>query len=285
MAEFPFRRIAILGTGLIGGSFALAARKKGATVTGYDRPDVLAEAARLAAIHHAAADVATAVQEAELVVVALPIGAALDILPIVARHAAPGALLTDVCSTKERICGAAKKLFTRPARFLGGHPMAGREAGGIAHADAELFRGAKYALITQPEDDDPRVQKFVQSLRAMGAEPVWMDAAAHDWAASIVSHLPQLAAVALAGVVRDETDETGLPLALAGAGLRDSLRLAGSPYGVWRDICHSNPENIRRALDRLITALDHLRNNLTTRELAAEFEAANDVYKILRGMK
>lgn len=285
MAELPFRKIGILGTGLMGGSFALAVRQRGARVTGYDRPEALAAAARAGAIDHAAAHVADAVRDKDLVVIALPLGVALELMPVVAQQAAPEALVTDVCSTKARICEAAQKLFSRGARFLGGHPMAGKEAGGIANAAADLFHNAKYALIAKESDPDGRITGFAALVREMGAEPVWLDADRHDWAASIVSHLPQLAAIALAGVVRDETDETGLPLALAGNGLRDSLRLAGSPYDLWRDICHSNPHNIRHALDRLMTALDHLRNHLTSRELAEEFAAANDVYKNLRGMK
>ena len=277
----------MLGVGLIGGSFALAARKLGAKVTAFDRPEVLEQAKHAGAIDEPASDVASAVRGADLVFVALPVGAALEALPVVAQHAAQGALVTDACSTKVRVCETAVKVFVggARARFLGGHPMAGGEAGGIAHARPDLFSGAKWALVAREQDDDARVRQFAALVRALGAEPVFMDAETHDWAAAIVSHLPQLAAIGLASVVKDETDETGLPLALAGLGVRDALRLAGSPYNMWRDICHSNPENIRLALDRLITALDHLRNNLTTRELEREFASANEVYKILRGMK
>ncbi|HUJ80778.1 MAG TPA: prephenate dehydrogenase dimerization domain-containing protein, partial [Candidatus Acidoferrales bacterium] len=104
----------------------------------------------------------------------------------------------------------------------------------------------------------------------------------HDWAAGVVSHLPQLVAVALSRVVLDETDETGLPASLAGSGLRDTVRLAGSPYAVWRDICLTNADNITRALDRVSQAVDYLRTNLTTHELEGEFASANELYKILR---
>jgi prephenate dehydrogenase len=114
---------------------------------------------------------------------------------------------------------------------------------------------------------------------------VWLDAETHDWAAAIASHLPQLLSVALAGVVRDETDETGLPLALAGQGLRDMVRLAGSPYEVWRDVCLTNTDNIARALDRLAQAVDHVRTRLASRELQDEFAAANELYKMLRAFK
>jgi len=285
MSELPFPRIAILGTGLIGGSFALAVRKLGAHVTGYDRADVLAQARETGALDAGAADVASAVAGADLIVVALPIGASLDVFPTVAKHAREDALVTDVCSSKVRVCEIAASAFRKTARFLGGHPMAGRENGGIANANANLFQGAKYALMASEADTDVRVAKFAALVRSLGATPVWLDAETHDWAAAIVSHLPQLVAVALASVAQDETDETGLPLALAGSGLRDTLRLAGSPYDVWRDICHSNADNLQRALDRLMAALDHLRNNLKSRELEKEFQTANDVYKSLQRMK
>ncbi len=284
-APVPFPRIAILGTGLIGGSFGLASRVLGARATGWDRPEVLAQARTAGAIDEAAGDIARAIQDADLIVMALPIAAAVDALHTVATHARADALVTDTCSTKAVIGEAAAKCFTKGARFLGGHPMAGREAGGIANASADLFRGAKWALIAQESDADARIAQFADMVRGMGATPVWLDAQTHDWAAAIVSHVPQLAAVALAGVVCDETDETGLPLDLAGPGLRDALRLAGSPYEMWRDICHTNDDNIRRTLDRVITALDHLRNNLKTRQLESEFAAANEVYKTLTGMK
>ena len=281
-ASTPFPNVAVLGTGLIGGSFALALRvaHPAASVVGWDRPAALA-AAREKVITHAAATLAEAVAAADLVYIALPVGAALGLLPEIARHSRPDALVTDACSTKAAICKAAADHFLG-ARFLGGHPLAGREAGGIEHADANLFRGTKYALIGRPA---PETTAFEDLLRAIGAEPVWLDADTHDWAAGIVSHLPQIASVALAGVVRDETDETGLPLSLASSGLRDALRLAGSPYAMWRDVCLTNRENLVRSLDRLIQALEHLRGTLADRELEQQFQAANEVYKSLRDLK
>ena len=160
--------------------------------------------------------------------------------------------------------------------------MAGKETSGIARADAELYSGARYALIGLEGDPDPRVQGFVALVCALGAEPVWCDAETHDWAVGIVSHLPQLLAVALARVVQDETDETGLPVSLSGPGLQDTLRLAASPYGLWRDVAHTNTENIARALDRLEQAVEHLRTRLTSKELEQEFVVANELYKQLK---
>jgi prephenate dehydrogenase len=112
-----------------------------------------------------------------------------------------------------------------------------------------------------------------------------MDAETHDWAVGIVSHLPQLVSVALAQVIRDETDETGLPLSVAGPGLRDTLRLASSPYAIWRDICLTNPENLSRALDRVAQAIDHIRTRLQSNDLRESFEAANELYRTLQELK
>jgi len=289
-----FRRVAILGTGLIGGSFALALRKYSpdSVVNGWDKGHVLRHALERGAINEGFSDLSLAVAGADLIYMALPVGHTIELLPEVARLAPPDALVTDASSTKRSVCAAADEGFSaHGAYFLGGHPMAGKEISGIAAADAELFRGSKYALIRKSsvessgEPRDARVTKFLALIAKLGAEPVWLDAEAHDRAAAIVSHLPQLLAVALAGVVRDQTDETGLPVTLAGRGLRDALRLAGSPYSVWRDIILTNSDNLDRALGQLIQSLDELRGDLRTRALEEEFAAAGELYKILRDLQ
>jgi prephenate dehydrogenase len=280
----PFRRVAILGTGLIGGSFALALRKHFPEVVtiGYDRPDGLERALVRNVVHEYSTDLAGAVRGADLVYVALPIVATIEALPEIAAAAEPGALVTDAGSTKAAICKIANEHFKYGLQFLGGHPMAGKEHSGVEHADADLFRGAHYVLIGTEENASESVKKFRDLLREIGAEPSWCDADTHDWAVGIVSHLPQLVAVALARVVQDETDETGLPVSLAGPGLQDTLRLAGSPYAVWRDILLTNRGNVSRALDRLSQAVDHLRSHLASKELEQEFQSANELYKLLR---
>jgi len=280
----PFSRVAILGTGLIGGSFGLALREHfpDISIVGFDRAEALKAALARGAVQETARDLASAVRGADLVYVALPIGATIEALPAIAAAAKDGALVTDTGSTKAAICRAAKNSFAGGARFLGGHPMAGKETSGIARADSALFSGARYALIGLEDDPDTRVQRFAALVRMLGAEPVWCDADTHDWAVGIVSHLPQMLAVALARVVQDETDETGLPLSLSGPGLQDMLRLAGSPYGLWRDVAHTNTENIARALDRLEQAVEYLRTRLTSKELEQEFLVANELYKQLK---
>jgi prephenate dehydrogenase len=289
-----FRRVAIVGTGLIGGSFALALRKSfpDSVVVGWDKPHVLRHALERGAIHEGIPDLTLTIANTDLVYVALPVGHTIELLPEIARLAPPNALVTDASSTKRSVCAVAVESFHEGgAQFLGGHPMAGKEISGIAAADANLFRGSKYALIrtskTEKTDKErePRVAEFVALIKKMGAEPVWLEADAHDRAVAVVSHLPQLLSVALAGVVRSQTDESGLPVTLAGRGLRDALRLAGSPYSVWRDIILTNSDNLERVLDQMIQALEQVRSDLRTRALEEEFSAAGELYKILRDMK
>ena len=283
-------RVTILGTGLIGGSFALALRKytTNMRIFGWDRAEVAKEAQARGAIDQAfSGNLAPALQDADLIYIALPIGATIDLLPEVARHAPAHALVTDVGSTKVRIAQAAEGVF--PAEkgpfFLGGHPMAGRELSGIAHADADLFRGNTYALIgASSEQTDPRIFAFLKILEKIGARPLWLGAPQHDYAVGLASHLPQLAAVALAGFLFDRLDENGLPITLAGPGLRDSLRLAGSSYATWRDIVLTNQDVLSAALDLLARRLDDLRERIASRELEADFDAANELYKLLHSL-
>src|SRR5581483_8535498 len=161
------------------------------------------------------------------------------------------ALVTDACSTKLRVVQAAGELFNpgRGPLFLGGHPMAGKELSGIGSADSNLFRGSTYALIGDSSaPHDPRVNAFLKLLDKIGARTYWLAAQQHDYAVGLASHLPQLAAVALASFLYDRLDENGLPITLAGPGLRDTLRLAGSPYSVWRDIILTNRDVLSAAL-------------------------------------
>jgi prephenate dehydrogenase len=283
-SELPFHQIAILGTGLIGGSFALAVRRHfpSARIVGYDRPEIAARAVSLSVTHEAAAGIAEAVRGADLVYVAMPVGASIEALSAIATAAAADTLVTDACSTKTVISRAAATHFRSGSRFLGGHPMAGNEQPGIERANADLFKDAPYALAARENDADLRVQSFATLVRTIGANPVWTDPETHDWAVGIVSHLPQMISVALARIVQDETDETGMPLKLAGPGLQDVLRLAGSPYSLWRDILLTNQDNISHSLDRLAQAIDYLRMNLANKDLEGEFHEANELYAALR---
>jgi len=284
------QRVAILGTGLIGGSFARALRKytPDMQIIGWDRAEVVLQARETAAIDEGFFEsLEPAIRRADLIYVALPVGTTLDLLPELAHHAPPHALVTDAGSTKMRIWQAASELFVEEVGpiFLAGHPMAGRELSGLANADADLFQNATYALVGQADDmHDPRVTAFVKIIEKIGARPLWLGAQQHDYAVGLASHLPQLTAVALGSFLYDRLDENGLPITLAGPGLRDTLRLAGSPYSTWRDIILTNREVLSAALDLLTRRLEDLRERLGSRDLEADFDAANELYKLLRSL-
>lgn len=278
-----YRRIAILGCGLIGGSFALGLKKNGytGTIVAWDRGEVLAKARERGAIDEGTASVGEAVTEADLIYLATPVGLILELLERIGQCVKPGALVADAGSTKAHVCALAGQVLPDGVLFLGGHPMAGKETGGIENASADLFVGQKYLLIRQPstgdEDKDlPRepVKEFIDWVRRLGAEPAFLDAVTHDWAVAFVSQLPQLLSTALAGVVMEETNDNGLPLHLAGRGFREMTRLAASPFDIWRDICLTNSDNLERALERMEKQLAYLRTHLRSSDLAQAFEMA-----------
>ncbi len=281
-------RATIIGTGLIGGSFGLALRKytTGMHVSGWDREEVVREAKARQAINDGfSGNLEPALRNANLIYIALPVGATLDLLPEIACFAPPDALVTDACSTKLRIAEVAEKLFSKQSgpMFLGGHPMAGREQGGIANASADIFQNSAYGLIGEAAGTrDARVSAFEKILGKLGARTVWLGAQQHDYAVGLSSHLPQLVAVALASFLYDHLDENGLPITVSGAGLRDVLRIAGGSYGTWRDIVLTNQEVLSAALDLFARRLDEMREHLGSRELEGNFESANELYKLLR---
>lgn len=296
MSRHLIQRVTILGTGLIGGSFALALRNYtiGIRIAGWDRAETLREARSREMIddaHHG--DLAPALRGADLIYIALPIGPTIDLLPEIARHAPGHALVTDACSTKMRITQTAAEHFSAEGPlFLPGHPMAGKEVSGLVNADEDLFKKNSYALISDSGLDvdsadsprDPRVTAFLKILEKIGARPFWIGAEQHDYAVGLASHLPQLAAVALGALLYDRLDENGLPITLAGPGLRDTLRLAGSSYSTWRDIVLTNKEMLSAALDNFARRIDEIREKLASRELEADFDSANELYKLLRGL-
>lgn len=270
----------------MGGSLALALRalarqEKGGAghIIGWDRPEVLARAQARGMIDRAAPTLEAACLEAAVIVLALPVGTILDVLPRVAAAAAPRALITDTGSTKRRICAAAAAALATRAdvQFLGGHPMAGRAQGGIEHAEAGLFTAAPWLLMGEAAAAPPAARAWAAQLTSLGARPIWTSAALHDAALARLSHLPQLLSTAL-GLQLSEAfaaRPAWTPLrAAAGPGARDMLRLAASPYHLWRDILLTNSDELDAALAEMQQTLDWLRTNLRGRELEAAFSAA-----------
>jgi len=280
-----FERIAILGTGLLGTSVGLALRAAGfkGQIAGWSRhSDQARLALEMGAIDSFAVDAMEAARAGQVILLAMPIYATLDFMAQLACVLGPEHLVTDVGSTKRLITESASRLYNTPERaaFLPGHPMAGKERGGAALADANLFRGAVW-LFT----DDPAARRSAQSaalakdwrewIAAMGAKTLDLDPVRHDELVAWVSHLPQFAATALSALLEDEVGDAPELKDVGGRALREMTRLGASPYSMWRDIAHTNTEAVERALLKLEQRLAYLRENLRTPELRSEFERAN----------
>jgi prephenate dehydrogenase len=267
--------IVIVGTGLIGSSFGLALREAGykGAITGVSSPRAAADAISRTAIDRAA-PLEEAVPQADLVFLSQTIGRILDTIRHLDPLLRPGALVTDAGSTKCEIVDLARQCITR-AQFLGGHPMAGKETRGAANSASNLFRNRTWVLTP----DDPSelttsaAAEFRGYLTRMGARILILDADEHDRVVSFTSHLAQLASTALAATVADKLGASPREQA-AGPGLEDMTRLALGSYEIWRDILATNSDHIDRALSSYIQKLEHLRENLRTRQLQEEFERA-----------
>ena len=268
-------RLAILGVGLLGGSIALAARARGVArrIVGVGRNlDRLGPALAAGAIDHATTEVRAAVRDADVVVLAATVAANDAWLPRVWEAAPATALVTDVGSTKRSIARVAEALRVgrREVQFVGSHPMAGSERSGYGAARADLFEGAT-VVVTSTDASEPRAVKAVVGLwEALGARVVTLDPDAHDRAVAAISHLPHLVAWALAdAVARAEPGARDV----AGAGFRDTTRIAASDPRVWRDILLANADALGPALAAFRTALAELESLVATGDGAA-LEAA-----------
>ena len=273
MTEPDFRRIAIVGVGLIGGSIAFAVRRMfpDATIIGVDRDDVVVAARQLGAVTHASTSL-DGVRGADLVVLAAPVRANLTILSSLPDLVGPATLVTDTGSTKRAIVSAAATLG-QAITFVGGHPLAGSARGGIEASRVDLFERRPWVLTPTSTTVRSHVDRLNAFVRALGAQPLELDAAEHDHLLAVTSHLPQLAASALMHVVGEAVGSAGL--ALSGGGLADTTRVAASPARIWTDICATNTDELLPALDRLIDTLSRARSDLKDgRSIEPLFESA-----------
>ena len=284
-------RVLVVGTGLMGASVGLALKANGfgGEVLGWD-----ANAAELeTAVQRGAIDRTLAGREAvsetdaDVIVLATPVLPILDWMQRLAAGLDESQFVTDVGSTKREIAEMAERLFNQPgrARFLPGHPMAGKESGGAALAEATLFEGATWLFTPCASPFPPHAEALELEVewRAMvsgfGAHVRDLDPERHDEVCAWVSHLPQMLSTALAALLEDKYsgDAEGMAAvqAIGGRALREMTRLGASPYSMWRDVAMTNTEAIAATLAALEQRLAHVRENLRTPELREEFATAN----------
>ncbi len=277
-----FKQITIIGTGLLGGSFALALKASGiqTRVVGCDRAHILDRAREMGALDAQIEDPAEAIRGSDLILLATPVGTIIDLIERIGPIAPPDALIIDVGSTKEEILERARAVFGDQVsrRFLGGHPMAGKEHSSIFSADAGLFRNATWFFVpSSPQQDfqDERIREYREMVERLGAHVVKIEGDRHDHICAWISHLPQMVSTALAGILMDEFGDSSELQEITSRGLREMTRTASSPYSMWRDVAHTNTANIQQALSALEQRLAHIRENLRTQVLRDEFEHAN----------
>jgi prephenate dehydrogenase len=277
-------RVVIVGTGLIGASVGLALKAVGFAghISGWDASSAeLWEALRVGAIDEALSGRdAVLTADADVYVLATPVLPIMDWMQALSPLLKHGQLVTDVGSTKREITELATKLFGGDghAAFLPGHPMAGKESGGAALAEATLFQGATW-LFTPVADESESEAEWRSLVAGFGAVVRDLDPKQHDEVCAWVSHLPQMLSTALAALLEDKFshDASGMAAvqAIGGRGLRETTRLGSSPYSMWRDVALTNTENVTATLLALEQRLTHLRENLRTPELREEFATAN----------
>ena len=281
------RQITIIGTGLIGGSLGLALKKQkfSGKIVGCDRDATLEKARDRGAIDEGFANPGDAVRGSQVVVLATPVLAIVDLIARLGPALPAKALLTDVGSTKAVVAQQALKVFGKNAgkRFLAGHPMAGKEMSGVDFADADLFQKAVWFLTPFPEQDlnEGLFAEFTAWIDQIGARIAILPPADHDRLCGWISHLPQMISTALAATLVEEFGEDAPLLQAGGRALHEMTRISGSPYSMWRDVAITNKGNLENALLKLEQRLAHIRENLTSKQLAEEFEQAHHLRKSL----
>jgi len=256
-----YKQLGVIGCGLMGGSFALALRRAGLVkrVIGYSKSPSTTERARQMGIIDVAAESALlAVAGSDIVLIAVPVAATETTFKAIRHLVEPGVLFMDVGSTKRDVVDAARRVLReRVPSFVPAHPIAGKEASGIQHADAALFQGRQVILTPMQQTKPELVQKATDAWSAVGAQVLKMTAENHDAAFAAVSHLPHLLAFAYFSAVTHQPAGRDF-LSLAGPGFRDFTRIAASDPAVWRDILMANREEVLRQSQRFRHTLDAL---------------------------
>ncbi|MBA4143840.1 MAG: prephenate dehydrogenase/arogenate dehydrogenase family protein [Nitrosospira sp.] len=293
MANVVINKLVIIGVGLIGGSFALALRKAGRVshITGVGRSRENMERARdLGAIDEIASDLSSALKDADVVFLAIPVGQTGQTMTQIAPHLRPGTIVTDAGSTKQNVISAARvHLAEHLHNFVPGHPVAGAELSGASAASPELFRDKNLVLTPIDETSETALKRVTELWQACGAQVSQMSARRHDKILAAVSHLPHVLAFTLMsyiccgnGTGDPMHDEEIIPselLRFAGSGFRDFTRIAGSSPEMWRDICLGNREELCKQIDvyqRELTALREMLVNDDGKALEKTFAESRE---------
>lgn len=280
-----FNKVTIIGVGLIGGSLAKVLKHENLAheITGAGRSRKALELAlRLGVIDRVVETLSQAVGDADLIVLASPVGAFEHIVTEIGPGLKKGAILTDVGSVKGVLVKRIEAILPAGVHYIPGHPIAGKEKHGVAEASGTLFQGAK-CILTPTVRTDPQALETVKALwSAAGANVVLMDADAHDHIFAAVSHLPHTAAFAMVNTVAEFSAGSENYMSFSGAGFRDFTRIAASSPEMWRDVCLLNGNNILEMIEQYQSALNSIKKAIELQDagkLDALFQAASGLRK------
>jgi prephenate dehydrogenase len=285
-----FKRVAVVGVGLIGGSLAIELRgsKMAGSICGVGRGlKNLKTAKRLGIIDEYTTDVLKGVADADLIVLAVPVSRTAGLVKAAANALKPGAIVTDVGSVKKAVVEACEPLMPEGVFFVGGHPIAGTEHSGAESAFAGLFKGRRTIITPTKKTSKGALKAVTQVWKAAGSEVVIMDAGTHDRVLAAVSHLPHMIAYTLVGAVADlgSVDNGEKIVKYSAGGFRDFTRIASSSPEMWREICELNGREIVSSLDYFMKKLSMLKADIKAKKfdrVQREFERAKNVRDSLK---
>ncbi len=283
-----FNRIAIIGVGLIGGSFALALKKRRfkGTIAGIGRKkENIIKAKDLGVIDEYFMIPAEGVKDADLILLATPVGQFSAIIKGIRQDLKKGAIVTDVGSVKAEVIKRVENLMPQGVNFVGAHPIAGKECSGVDAASPDLFNNTRCIITPDANTDKIALEKVLALWNALGAKTVLMSPDEHDAIFAAVSHLPHVLAYVLINAIINLDENI---LIHGGRGLRDMTRIALSLPELWRDICNYNKDHILKSLDQFLLSLTHVKKLIENSEwenLEKEFEKAKAGRQILESDK
>jgi prephenate dehydrogenase len=283
--ESDFKKITIIGVGLIGGSLGLALKKKNPKfkITGIDKLEIIEKAIARGAIDEGTINLENGIKKADLIIIATPVKTIIDLLPRISPFIKKGCIVTDTGSTKGKIVETADKILSKDVYFVGGHPIAGSEKYGIDSADPHLFQDKTYILTPTKDTNLLALKKIFLLIKIINAKRLILDPLEHDRIVGAVSHLPQIMAVSLTNMIGElgQQENNDNYFKAIGEGFKDMTRIASSPYKMWEDICETNQENILEMIQEfrnyLWTIEDKLKNN--PGNLKEEFQKAQILRK------
>ena len=285
--ENDFKKITIIGVGLIGGSLGLALKEKKPNfkIIGIDKQEIIEKAITRGAIDEGTVNLEEGIKEADIVIIATPVKTILNILIQINPFLKKGCIVTDTGSTKGQIVERADKVLSKDIFFIGGHPMAGSEKYGIESANPHLFQDKTYILTPTKKSNLIAIEKIFSLIKMIGANRLILDPFEHDRIVGAVSHLPQVIAVSLINTIGELAlrGNNNNYFKAVGDGFKDVTRIASSPYKIWEDICDTNQENILEMIQEFRNYLEVIEDKLKNdpSSLKEEFQKASKLRETL----